>query len=52
MRGPSRRCPAILDAQYGAIAEPLACAVHGMRRLGPVFAEPTMGTSAAARAGS
>jgi 2-desacetyl-2-hydroxyethyl bacteriochlorophyllide A dehydrogenase len=29
--------PARLDAQLGAMAEPLACAVHGMRRLGPVF---------------
>jgi NADPH2:quinone reductase len=29
--------PAQLDAQLGAMAEPLACAVHGMRRLGSVF---------------
>jgi 2-desacetyl-2-hydroxyethyl bacteriochlorophyllide A dehydrogenase len=34
------RLPDHLDAQYGAMAEPLACAVHGMRRLGPVFGEP------------
>ena len=53
MRGPvSRRCPATwtrnTGRQYGAIAEPLACAVHDMRRLGPVFGEPAVGTSAAA----
>jgi 2-desacetyl-2-hydroxyethyl bacteriochlorophyllide A dehydrogenase len=36
------RLPDHLDAQYGAMAEPLACAVHGMRRLGPVFGEPTV----------
>jgi 2-desacetyl-2-hydroxyethyl bacteriochlorophyllide A dehydrogenase len=34
--------PAHLDAQLGAMAEPLACAVHGMRRLGPVFGEPVV----------
>jgi 2-desacetyl-2-hydroxyethyl bacteriochlorophyllide A dehydrogenase len=36
------RLPDHLDAQYGAMAEPLACAVHGMRRLGPVFGEPAV----------
>jgi 2-desacetyl-2-hydroxyethyl bacteriochlorophyllide A dehydrogenase len=36
------RLPDHLDGQYGAMAEPLACAVHGMRRLGPVFGEPTV----------
>jgi 2-desacetyl-2-hydroxyethyl bacteriochlorophyllide A dehydrogenase len=36
------RLPDHLDAQYGAMAEPLACAVHGIRRLGPVFGEPTV----------
>jgi 2-desacetyl-2-hydroxyethyl bacteriochlorophyllide A dehydrogenase len=30
------RLPDHLDGQYGAMAEPLSCAVHGMRRLGPV----------------
>jgi 2-desacetyl-2-hydroxyethyl bacteriochlorophyllide A dehydrogenase len=30
------RLPGHLDGQYGAMAEPLSCAVHGMRRLGPV----------------
>ena len=34
--------PAHLDAQLGAMAEPLACALHGMRRLGPVFGEPVV----------
>jgi 2-desacetyl-2-hydroxyethyl bacteriochlorophyllide A dehydrogenase len=34
--------PDHLDGQYGAMAEPLACAVHGMRRLGLVFGEPTV----------
>jgi 2-desacetyl-2-hydroxyethyl bacteriochlorophyllide A dehydrogenase len=34
--------PAHLDAQHGAMAEPLACAVHGLRRLGPVVGEPTV----------
>jgi 2-desacetyl-2-hydroxyethyl bacteriochlorophyllide A dehydrogenase len=28
--------PGHLDGQLGAMAEPLACAVHGLRRLGPV----------------
>ncbi|HLQ55904.1 MAG TPA: zinc-dependent alcohol dehydrogenase family protein [Streptosporangiaceae bacterium] len=36
------RLPGHLDAQYGAMAEPLACAVHGMRRLGPVFGDPVV----------
>jgi NADPH2:quinone reductase len=31
--------PSHLDGQYGAMAEPLACAVHGMRRLGTVFGD-------------
>ncbi|MGO9188766.1 MAG: zinc-dependent alcohol dehydrogenase family protein [Streptosporangiaceae bacterium] len=34
------RLPDHLDAQYGAMAEPLACAVHGIRRLGPVSGDP------------
>jgi threonine dehydrogenase-like Zn-dependent dehydrogenase len=36
------RLPAHLDAQLGAMAEPLGCAVHGMRRLGPVFGDPAV----------
>jgi 2-desacetyl-2-hydroxyethyl bacteriochlorophyllide A dehydrogenase len=34
--------PDHLDGQHGAMVEPLACAVHGMRRLGLVFGEPTV----------
>ncbi len=30
------RLPDHLGGQYGAMAEPLSCAVHGVRRLGPV----------------
>ena len=30
------RLPDHLDGQYGAMAEPLSCAVHGVRRLGAV----------------
>lgn len=33
------RLPEHLDAQYGAMAEPLSCAVHGLRRLGPVVGD-------------
>ena len=36
------RLPDHLDAQYGAMVEPLACAVHGVRRLGPVFGDPVV----------
>ncbi|MGH3258394.1 MAG: alcohol dehydrogenase catalytic domain-containing protein [Streptosporangiaceae bacterium] len=36
------RLPDHVDAQYGAMAEPLACAVHGMRRLRPVFGDPVV----------
>jgi 2-desacetyl-2-hydroxyethyl bacteriochlorophyllide A dehydrogenase len=36
------RLPDHVDSQYGAMAEPLACAVHGMRRLGPVFGDPVV----------
>jgi len=36
------RLPDHLDGQYGAMAEPLACAVHGMRRLGPVSGVPAV----------
>jgi 2-desacetyl-2-hydroxyethyl bacteriochlorophyllide A dehydrogenase len=31
------KLPGHLDGQYGAMAEPLSCAVHGLRRLGPVL---------------
>ena len=31
--------PGHLDAQHGAMAEPLACAVHGLDRLGPVLGD-------------
>jgi threonine dehydrogenase-like Zn-dependent dehydrogenase len=30
----AHRLPDHIDGQYGAMAEPLACAVHGLRRLG------------------
>jgi 2-desacetyl-2-hydroxyethyl bacteriochlorophyllide A dehydrogenase len=30
------RLPDHIDGQFGAMAEPLACAVHGLQRLGPV----------------
>jgi 2-desacetyl-2-hydroxyethyl bacteriochlorophyllide A dehydrogenase len=33
------RLPPDLDGQQGAMAEPLACAVHGLRRLGGVFGD-------------
>ncbi len=33
------RLPDHIDGQAGAMAEPLACAVHGVRRLGPVLGE-------------
>jgi 2-desacetyl-2-hydroxyethyl bacteriochlorophyllide A dehydrogenase len=36
------RLPDHLDAQHGAMVEPLACAVHGLRRLGPVFGDPVV----------
>lgn len=33
----AHRLPDHIDGQYGAMAEPLACAVHGLRRLGSVI---------------
>jgi 2-desacetyl-2-hydroxyethyl bacteriochlorophyllide A dehydrogenase len=33
------RLPPELDGQQGAMTEPLACAVHGLRRLGGVFGD-------------
>lgn len=38
--------PDHLDTQIGAMAEPLACAVHGLRRLGPVTGDPVVITGA------
>ena len=38
--------PDHVDAQSGAMAEPLACAVHGVRRLGPVAGDPVVITGA------
>ena len=35
----AHKLPDRMDGQYGAMAEPLACAVHGLRRLGPVIGE-------------
>ncbi|HEV2374004.1 MAG TPA: zinc-dependent alcohol dehydrogenase family protein [Streptosporangiaceae bacterium] len=36
------RLPDYLDGQHGAMAEPLSCAVHGLRRLGPVLGDPVV----------
>jgi 2-desacetyl-2-hydroxyethyl bacteriochlorophyllide A dehydrogenase len=38
----AHKLPDHIDGQYGAMAEPLACAVHGLRRLGPVIGEPVV----------
>jgi len=35
-----------LDGQLGAMVEPLACAVHGLRRLGPLFGDTVLLTGA------
>jgi 2-desacetyl-2-hydroxyethyl bacteriochlorophyllide A dehydrogenase len=35
----AHRLPDGIDGQLGAVAEPLACAVHGLRRLGPLFGD-------------
>src|SRR5579864_6299071 len=40
------RLPVDLDGQLGAMIEPLACAVHGLRRLGPVFGDTVVLTGA------
>jgi threonine dehydrogenase-like Zn-dependent dehydrogenase len=42
------RLPDHLDGQYGAMAEPLSCAVHGLRRLGPVLGDSVVVTGAGA----
>jgi 2-desacetyl-2-hydroxyethyl bacteriochlorophyllide A dehydrogenase len=38
--------PPDLDGQQGAMVEPLACAVHGLRRLGSVFGDSVVLTGA------
>jgi 2-desacetyl-2-hydroxyethyl bacteriochlorophyllide A dehydrogenase len=38
--------PENLDGQVGAMVEPLACSVHGLRRLGSVFGDPVVLTGA------
>jgi 2-desacetyl-2-hydroxyethyl bacteriochlorophyllide A dehydrogenase len=38
----AHKLPAQLDGQQGAMVEPLACAVHGLRRLGTVFGDPVL----------
>jgi 2-desacetyl-2-hydroxyethyl bacteriochlorophyllide A dehydrogenase len=40
------RLPGHVDGQRGAMAEPLACAVHGVRRLGSVLGESVVVTGA------
>ena len=40
------RLPAGFDGQAAAMVEPLACAVHGLRRLGPVFGDSVVLTGA------
>ncbi len=38
----AHKLPAQIDGQQGAMVEPLACAVHGLRRLGSVFGDPVL----------
>ena len=40
------RLPDGFDGQVAAMMEPLACAVHGLRRLGPVFGDTVLLTGA------
>jgi 2-desacetyl-2-hydroxyethyl bacteriochlorophyllide A dehydrogenase len=42
----AHRLPAGVDGQLGAMIEPLACAVHGLRRLGPLFGDSVVLTGA------
>ena len=42
----AHRLPDGIDGQLGAMVEPLACAVHGLRRLGPVFGDTVVLTGA------
>lgn len=42
----AHRLPDGVDGQLGAMVEPLACAVHGLRRLGPLFGDTVVLTGA------
>jgi 2-desacetyl-2-hydroxyethyl bacteriochlorophyllide A dehydrogenase len=42
----AHRLPEGIDGQLGAMVEPLACAVHGLRRLGPLFGDSVVLTGA------
>jgi 2-desacetyl-2-hydroxyethyl bacteriochlorophyllide A dehydrogenase len=42
----AHRLPDGIDGQLGAMVEPLACAVHGLRRLGPLFGDSVVLTGA------
>jgi 2-desacetyl-2-hydroxyethyl bacteriochlorophyllide A dehydrogenase len=42
----AHKLPGHLDGQQGAMVEPLACAVHGLRRLGTVFGDSVVLTGA------
>ena len=42
----AHRLPDGIDGQLGAMVEPLACAVHGLRRLGPLFGDGVVLTGA------
>ena len=42
----AHRLPDGIDGQLGAMVEPLACAVHGLRRLGPLFGDTVLLTGA------
>ena len=42
----AHRLPDGIDGQLGAMIEPLACAVHGLRRLGAVFGDSVVLTGA------
>jgi 2-desacetyl-2-hydroxyethyl bacteriochlorophyllide A dehydrogenase len=42
----AHRLPGGIDGQLGAMVEPLACAVHGLRRLGPLFGDSVVLTGA------
>ncbi len=44
--GNAHRLPDGFDGQLGAMVEPLACAVHGLRRLGPVSGDTVVLTGA------
>jgi len=42
----AHRLPDGTDGQLGSMVEPLACAVHGLRRLGPLFGDSVVLTGA------